>query len=102
MSEDHQPTILPCPWCGGEARVHDGEIVYVMCVKVGCRSIGPTCYDEQTAINRWNQIAGLKQAARNLLTHMGGPYAIYSCGMQGEYYEVSPALVQALEEASRI
>src|SRR5690554_5397828 len=45
---DH--TLLPCPFCGGEAHLFDGN--WVECTKCGCQT--PETFEE-VAISAWNR-----------------------------------------------
>ena len=50
-------TLKPCPFCGGEARMHDNGME-VVCVS--CESCGPFCDTKAEAIAAWNARAADK------------------------------------------
>lgn len=50
---DSNATLLPCPFCGGEAETWDGAGPWhVVCTK--CGTIGSPCLSEAEAIAAWN------------------------------------------------
>lgn len=49
--------LLPCPFCGGEAKVaheytEEWKLEYVMCFRCGCST--PSAVSEDTVIQIWN------------------------------------------------
>lgn len=49
--------LLPCPFCGGEAKVaheytEEWKLEYVMCFRCGCST--PSAISEDTVIQMWN------------------------------------------------
>lgn len=59
--------LLPCPFCGGEAVIHVGNGVCVICKECGCRTMsfvdgtsrGKPCGDALfRVIEKWNRRAG--------------------------------------------
>lgn len=62
MSDNSTIQLLPCPFCGGEAKVHvTYETEFVTCTKCGCRTettVGDYCdegfMDGSQAIKKWN------------------------------------------------
>lgn len=46
--------LLPCPFCGGEAKIGaDHDRIYVYC-KGGCRALGPRSIYTRKAVEAWN------------------------------------------------
>jgi len=52
MSEDKEPELLPCPFCGGNVRVLGGNGNYF--VKCGCGIYGNYHGTKKQAIRSWN------------------------------------------------
>src|SRR5690606_23678133 len=66
MITDH--TLLPCPFCGGEAHLFDGN--WVECTKCGCQT--PETFEE-VAISAWNRRtppAAVPDGWRDALEHV--------------------------------
>lgn len=52
--------LLPCPFCGGEARVNENDwceppLFYVACYGEGCFAHAHSNTDRANAISRWNR-----------------------------------------------
>jgi Lar family restriction alleviation protein len=70
-----EPTLLPCPFCGGDdllPSVHDNGHQQVICIACeGCEAEGPatifrqgnTLNDKARAAAKWNQRAALLKAS---------------------------------------
>ena len=61
--------LLPCPFCGGEAKVaHEyteaWKLEYVMCFRCGCST--PPAISEYTVIQIWNTIKPMERIVEKL------------------------------------
>lgn len=66
-----QPTIelLPCPFCGGKATMHDNDIgdYYVECFVCGAETSDHRCEEPKHAAERWNRRTALTAQSANTL-----------------------------------
>ena len=54
-AEEAKPTILPCPFCGGESRVNRNPGYSHIVVCNTCNARGPSSETWQEAIENWNR-----------------------------------------------
>ena len=57
-----QERLLPCPFCGGEARISSNPSTYATCTKCGCDGPWNDDGNEAEAIAAWNTRAALLAA----------------------------------------
>lgn len=65
--------LRPCPFCGGKRpRVNHAHRCYlVVCLRVGCEAQGPRHYEEQMAMDLWQDWPGAIAIEREIEQHDG-------------------------------
>ena len=74
--------LLPCPFCGGEAAIHNGGICkWVYCTNCGIDTPAALPDDEQLAVNFWNTRA---ERTCRMTDSYDGWYICSECNCQGQ------------------
>ena len=123
--EQERAELLPCPFCGGEARISKqmGESLWshhiVLWTQVQCdgceAQVGPTCEGfEVEAIDIWNRRAALQEQDREdalRYRYLKYQFSVFSADIQGQHSWlwrgnpsrlIGPNIDEAIDHARRI